>query len=275
MCEHYRPRLEAVSFQSHRHRRANSAQPDVPEFIAASLQGRRSAVFLVAIGKFRAFRYHHDAEISSRSLRWRISSATWSCRKELRHQDDVGAARDAAVAGSNRGRPSLPPRSRDCAPPPWCARGRWLRWRYSQPCRSRSEVGTGQVIVNRLRNPHHFTSFSKSSAPPRACHRRRWRSAPRSHVLEVVDAALQPAIMLGRISPRSAQNRAPTRQDAPTDERSSSMSCLPAIRASLHESHETVFIVKDAFAHDCPNDCIQPGTVAPPSAPQFHCLLLI
>src|SRR5208283_5006613 len=98
VAEHYRARLEAGPlFDLARHGRADTAQPNMPELIAPRLQGRFT-VFLVTIGKLRAFSYHHDAE---------ISSAVAALTNQLRHlvniernfgdQYDVGATSDAAV----------------------------------------------------------------------------------------------------------------------------------------------------------------------------------
>src|SRR5208337_3188728 len=65
VSKHYGPRLEARPlFNFASYRGADSAQPDMPEFIAASLRAS-SAMSFVAIGKVCALCHHHNAEVSS------------------------------------------------------------------------------------------------------------------------------------------------------------------------------------------------------------------
>ena len=140
------------------------------------------------------------------------------------------------------------------------------------------EVGAGQIVVDGLRNAHHFHSVGEKLLR----HRERVIAANRDQgvatmFLEVLDAVLQAAFMLGRIGARGAQDGAAARQDA-THRREVEFHGLvfqhPA--PALHESHELVFVVKSALAHHRPNHRVQPGAIA--SAGQhsnLHRLLLM
>src|SRR5258708_33606755 len=96
-------------------------------------------------------------------------------------------------------------------------------------------------------------------------------------LLELLGATLQAAFTLVWMGARGANNGAAARQDtAHCREIEFHGLVFQQPAPALHESDKVVFIVEGALTHHCPNDRIQPGTVA--SAGQhsdLHRLILI